>query len=186
MGSDGMTFLSPKPRQSRSLLTVLYPFQEYVWLFVIVCLFVVSVCFYTISKSEEELIPEMKLKHWSSPGASTWYSFGTLIGESITRDTKSDKAWALRIIVGCWIISAFILSAAYGGNLRAFFLTPSIEPPIDSMAEVVGNGLPWTMTVTGEEIETYLANTDIPLEKALWDGKTEVPYSHFPHEQVKK
>jgi len=180
-----MTFLSPKPRQTKSVLTALYPFDNYVWIALLCALATVPFFMLIASNFEESIIPKMKLSHWSSLGAASWYSFGTMIGESITRDTRSEGAWVLRSVVGGWIIAALILGAAYAGNLRAFFLTPSVDPPIDSMHDVVHNGLPWTMTVTGEEIETYLANTEIPIEKALWDGKTEVPYSHFPHEQVK-
>jgi len=184
MGSDGMTFLTPKPRQYRSVLTALYPFGIYVWIAALATLFLIPFFMWATSKAEEMIIPNAKLSHWSSWGAATWYSFGTFIGESITRDTRSEGAWALRFIIGGWILLAFILGAGYGGNLRAFFLTPKVEPPVDSLLDVVENGLPWTMTITGEEIETYLANSELPLEKRLWDGKTVVPYSHFPHEQV--
>ena len=76
------------------------------------------------------------------------------------------------------------MTAGYGGNLRAFFLTPKYTRPIENMQDVVDSGLPWTMTITGEEVETYLANTEVPLEKRLWEGKTVVPYSDFPHKEV--
>ncbi len=44
----------------------------------------------------EERIAKKNLSNWSNIGQASWYVFGTLIGESITRDTRSEGAWGLR------------------------------------------------------------------------------------------
>jgi len=73
-------------------------------------------------------------------GGAAWYAFGTLIGESITRDTRSEGAWALRFAIGVWILFAFVIGAGYGGNLRAFILKPTNKDPVDDLkVSVAGN-----------------------------------------------
>ncbi len=184
MGSDGLTFLSPKPRPYRSFFTISYPLGPVVWATVLALLLAIPLLMFTVSNVEERVIPGLRLRQWSLLGQAAWYAFGTLIGESITRDTRSERAWALRSVVGGWLLFSFILTASYGGNLRAFFMTPKYTEPVENMLDVVESGLPWTMTITGEEIETYLANTEEPVEQQLWAGKTVVPYSDFPHKEV--
>ena len=97
-----------------------------------------------MAQREESLLGR-RLRSWSTLRESSWYAFGTLIGESITRDTKSEGAWGLRsennsalmimtrkrvklsqlrLTIAVWILAAFLLTAGYGGNLRAFLLKP--------------------------------------------------------------
>ncbi len=68
-----------------------------VWLAVLVCLPIVQVVLYIVAKLEQGLIGR-ELRTWSKPGRAAWYGFGTVLGESITRDTKSEGAWALRLV----------------------------------------------------------------------------------------
>jgi hypothetical protein len=75
----------------------------------------------------EERLTKLSLRQWSSVSGAYWYAFGTIVGESITRDTKSEAAWALRLVIGSWLTTAFVFAAGYGGNLRAFLLSPSYE-----------------------------------------------------------
>ncbi len=89
-----------------------------------------------------------------------------------------------RTVTGGWLMSSLIITASYGGNLRAFLLMPKYTLPIENMKEVVESALPWTMVLYGEEVETYLEQSVDPVEKGFWDGKTVIPYNEFPLEQV--
>ena len=76
---------------------------------------------------------------------SAWYAYGTFMGESITRDTKSEKATALRIAIGVWILYCLIISNSYGGSLKAFLTSPQRTNPIDTLEQVIDSELPWEM-----------------------------------------
>ena len=52
---------------------------------------------YTLS-NEETRLSGVDLHNWSRMKEASWYCYGTIIGESITRDTKSEKAFALRSV----------------------------------------------------------------------------------------
>ncbi len=80
------------------------------WIAILVVLLVFQVCLWLVAKAEERqaaMIVAKKLsgrgpdrridlRQWSRMSGASWYTFGTLIGESITRDTKSEGAWGLR------------------------------------------------------------------------------------------
>ena len=56
-----------------------------------------SIAMYTLS-NEETRLSGVDLHNWSRMKEAGWYCYGTIIGESITRDTKSEKAFALRSV----------------------------------------------------------------------------------------
>ena len=49
--------------------------------------------------NEETRLSGVDLHNWSSMKEAGWYCYGTVIGESITRDTKSEKAVSLRFVM---------------------------------------------------------------------------------------
>ena len=96
MGSDGLTFLSPKPRPYRSFMTISYPLEPVVWASIVASLAFMTIAMFVVSNVEEYLVPGLRLNQWSRIKQSSWYAFGTLLGESITRDIKLKRAWGLR------------------------------------------------------------------------------------------
>ncbi len=93
---DGLTFLTPKPRPYRSFDSAMSPFQGAVWASIAGMLFTMAVFMFSVSNTEQSIVPYLTLKHWAMLGQALWYCMGTLIGENVTRDSKSDGAWALR------------------------------------------------------------------------------------------
>ncbi len=41
------------------------------------------------------------LSFWTHPGNTLWYCYAAMIWESVTRDTRSSDAWALRWKKSC-------------------------------------------------------------------------------------
>ncbi len=96
-----LVFLTRKPPRARNFFTIVLPLELAVWVAVSASLIVVPFSFWLIARGEEGLI-ERRLAHWSRLKEAFWYAFGTLIGESITRDTRSERAWGLRLGSGCY------------------------------------------------------------------------------------
>ena len=90
------------------------------------------------------------------------YTFGTLLGENVWNIPKQ-KIGLIRVTLGTWLIGCVIISASYGGELRAFLMTPNYEKEIDTMKDVLDSGLPWNLILYGEEIEGEMAGSDDPI-----------------------
>ncbi len=89
-----------------------------------------------------------------------------------------------RIIVGSWLVLSLIFSSSYGGNLRAFLMTPRFEQAVENMKDVINSDLSWSMVTYGEEVETYLENSEDPVEQAFWNGRTIIDFAEFPYDAV--
>ncbi len=156
------------------------------WAAIIVAFAAFQVCLWLVARTEQSIVQNENLKHWSVFSGASWYTFGTLIGESITRDTHSEGAWGMRLCIGVWLLAAFLLTAGYGGNLRAFLMNPPLDDPIDSLEGVLASGLPWEMGIYGEDVEMDMAQSEHPTMKAIWDGKIPVLSEKFGFKRVAK
>ena len=83
------------------------------------------------------------------------------------------------------MLFSFILTAGYGGSLRAFLLKPDFNDPIDNMADIVEGALPWNIVLYGVELDNYLETSPDPVVRQFWEGKTVVEYDDFPFQRVR-
>ena len=56
-----------------------------------------------------------------------------------------------RVLILTWLLSCFVLSAAYAGNLRGFLTNPKMTPEIKSLQQVLDSGLPYYYRNIGYE-----------------------------------
>lgn len=92
---DFLGWVSPSPTPQAKYLSLIAPFQPLIWLLGALSILVLAVVFYIVANLESEL-KGIDLNEWAHFKESAWYAFGTFIGESITRDTRSDAAPAMR------------------------------------------------------------------------------------------
>ena len=48
-----------------------------------------------------------------------------------------------RCVICVWLLFAFLITSGYGGNLRAFLMNPILEPPINTLDDMLSSGYPW-------------------------------------------
>ena len=77
-----------------------------------------------------------EILEWYTLSKAAWYTYGTLVGEAITRDLKSGSSKAMRIAIATWILYCFVISTGYGGTLKAFLSTPAFSNPINTLQQV--------------------------------------------------
>ena len=92
---DFLGWVSPNPAPQAKYLSLIAPFQPLIWLLTCLSVFVIAVVFWIVANFESRF-RGIDLEEWANLKASVWYCFGTFIGESITRDTRSDAAPAMR------------------------------------------------------------------------------------------
>ncbi len=84
------------------------------------------------------------------------------------------------------MLYAFIASASYSGNLRAFLSNPSTTEPIGTVEDVLASGLPWNMVLYGEEVESHLSLSPDPTLRRFWDEKEVALHETVPYERVRR
>ncbi len=89
-------------------------------------------------------------------------------------------------MTGPWLSLSLVLTAMYGGSLRAIMLKPEVSSTIETLADVVNSGLPWHMVLYGENIEHHLATKEDEVTKRFWTEKRVVEYNEYPIELVRK
>ena len=92
---DTLTFATPLPAPVSTVFTLVQPLTLAVWTGVGASFALVFLAMWATAREEEKAIAS-GLREWSEASRAAWYVFGTLIGESITRDTRSERANALR------------------------------------------------------------------------------------------
>ena len=63
------------------------------------------------------------------------------------------------------------------GELRAHLITPLHAAPVDTLEDILESGLRWEMVLYGDPAQDYMAETDDPVIKAIWEGKNVVEFS---------
>ena len=48
-----------------------------------------------------------------------------------------------RFLIGIWLLTGLLISAAFSGNLRGFLTNPGYYPKIDTLQKVLDSGLPF-------------------------------------------
>ena len=79
-----------------------------------------------------------------------------------------------------------VLSAGYGGSLRAFILNPPVPSAIRDLWGVLRSGLPWEMVLYGAEAEAFMEEYQEEPIKTIWAEKVEVPYEAVAFERVRR
>ncbi len=90
-----LIILSTYLNRFRSALTLLYPFNLTVWICMVLSLLFMQLMLPRVADLENRAMGT-GLTYWSSYSKAAWYLFGTLLGESITRDVNFRAQWAIR------------------------------------------------------------------------------------------
>lgn len=67
--------------------------------------------------------------------------FGSLLGQSVDMGKTSKNG--IRVLVGGWLIFAFIIGTAYRGNLTAALTLPKYPPRPETIEQLVDNAKMW-------------------------------------------
>ncbi len=92
---DYESFASPGPHPKSKIFAITSPFGAFVWLCVLLSVPAMGAVSYILANQEGRLLNKV-IKPWMFLGEAVWYAFGTLQGESITRDINITSIYALR------------------------------------------------------------------------------------------
>ena len=93
---DWEGWVAPNPEALPTYLSLIKPLQPLVWLLMVVTLVVVGISIHFLATREGNWNGRGCPHDWKTIRHTCWYCFGTLLGEAITRDTKSESLPGLR------------------------------------------------------------------------------------------
>ena len=87
--------MSPNPTPLPTYLSIIRPLQLLVWALILASLiampFVLN--WFVLVESQNVLATQEDVNHWLTLKKCSWYCFGVLLGESVTRETKRINAF---------------------------------------------------------------------------------------------
>jgi len=85
-----------------------------------------------------------------------------------------------------WLLFAFVMTAGYAGNLRAYLMTPDVEEPIETLADVFASGFKWDMFEYGGITNIVASSPEDEQLNKFWRGKEKVKFSSYLYDRVGK
>ncbi len=180
----------------RSFKSLFRPFDSTIWLIMCAFLVVTSFFFYILARIEHAICQSSV--YWTRIENSAWYTYGTFMGESITGTINSEQAWAIRyterdrgyvinfkvffprLIGAIWLWYSFIMTAAYGGALRAVLLNPGRKETVDTVKDIVDLSSTWRAVDYGDGFWSDMLRLGIDGMQEFHDGLERVKYKDFP------
>ena len=133
---DYLVFSAPNPSLLPKWLGLIYPFHYLIWILLGVSVFVFAFVTYAVARSEGAIKNEI-FKQWHSVYDASWYTFGTLMGETFELGEKQIRnSHAVRITVAVWVLYCLIITQGYAGSLKAYLTTPAYTDAIDTLEQV--------------------------------------------------
>ncbi|XP_069159789.1 ionotropic receptor 93a-like [Procambarus clarkii] len=131
-----MTFAMAKPLLPPRWQSLYHPFSGQVWAAVVGLLFLVPPTLLLVARLEVTITSE-EGEGRSPPGPLlvTQDVVGTLLGQDLTRRLPSRSS--TQIVVGAWLVLAFIVGTAYRGNLTAFLTVLKYPPRPENLEQLL-------------------------------------------------
>ncbi|ELT98320.1 hypothetical protein CAPTEDRAFT_91831 [Capitella teleta] len=104
----------------------LRPLEIYVWFYIIIALFIVTVVFWWIWFWTRELV-------FITKGDTFWYALGTVLQQGSPRSPRSCSG---RMLVAFWWFFAITVAAVYSGNLTASLAVTKLNIPYKTFADL--------------------------------------------------
>ncbi|XP_037782032.1 uncharacterized protein LOC119578535 [Penaeus monodon] len=149
-----ISFSMKKPEIQPQWQSLYYPLADQVWLAI---LMIVA----RIEASLLDLRDVMTLRNGYT------LMFGSLLGQSVDMGKTSKNG--IRVLVGGWLIFAFIIGTAYRGNLTAALTLPKYPPRPETIEQLVDNAKMVTIMPWGKDFKTYFKDSDSPVFEKLSD-----------------
>ncbi|XP_067131002.1 ionotropic receptor 93a-like, partial [Centruroides vittatus] len=145
------TFAIHAARPLDKTLILAKPFDVMIWICIPFSFLIILLTTYGIMKKENEYRNEQMTKF------STL--FWIILRSFLRQDTEIDRYVSItfRILIGCWILIAFVLTSAYVGTLPSFMVNPGTETipqTFQELAQSVKEGQ-YNITFFADSIEHY-------------------------------
>ncbi len=89
-----------------------------------------------------------------------------------------------RWIAGTWMSVGLVMSAGFGGSLRAHLTRPGLGRSLDTLTEVVSSGLPWEMIRYGGAGDDSARQSEDDHVRTIYRERILLPYEMYSFQRV--
>lgn len=141
-----ITFLSKQPGLSSRQWIIFSPFTLNVWSLILILFIILAITIQSFSRFNS-----------SNQSITFQDSLLQLVGIFLKQNIKRISCHAsLRPFYACWLMFALVMSNAYGGRFYSMLALPKMEPPIDTIEEVVQLAMVDRIRITSYKSGSYL------------------------------
>ncbi|KAG7178056.1 Ionotropic receptor 21a-like 8, partial [Homarus americanus] len=163
------TFCMLKPVLKPQFLSLYYPLADEVWASILAVLVLVPA---TIIMMNIMSIREVQDDRMDTQ-LVVQEVVRTLLGQDMSR-RLTRRSWA-RVIIGSWLVFAFIIGVAYRGNLTASLTIPKYPARPETLEQLVSVVKKVTMPPYGAQFRDFYSRSDSTVFKALAQRMDLVP-----------
>ncbi|XP_023213492.1 uncharacterized protein LOC111616293 isoform X2 [Centruroides sculpturatus] len=173
------TFTISAAKPLSKAVSLIKPFNKMVWIFILCSFVILLSTLYIVSMKETEYCNKEK------PEFCTL--FWILLRNFLRQDTRINRCFlnTFRILIGCWILIAFVLTSAYVGILPSYIVNPGTETIPETIEELTQSVIDGRYNITFFEFSDECRYFDrcpfdeyIPME-IITNNVTEIFYQNI-------
>ncbi|KAK7078940.1 hypothetical protein SK128_008809 [Halocaridina rubra] len=167
--NDPLTFCTTKPRPLNQALTLLRPFQLWVW----IGFFIVSLAMGPLYYLSCRVLPE---PNFSSTGSRSKKSLSLakaimkIYGSLLSQSDPWNAGDGSRVLAAAWIIFSLVTMTSYVANLIASYTLPALSPTLNTLQELVDSDFSWGIQNLGAADYQLFKSSEVPLYQKVFAG----------------
>ncbi|XP_076058553.1 ionotropic receptor 93a-like [Oratosquilla oratoria] len=152
-------FSMAKPELKPQWQSLYYPLTNEVWVAILAIVIFILLPLYVFSR-----IGRSSYDPARDVVEDTLLVVGTLFGQGLQQNLPNRTSY--RMLLGFWLIFAFIISVAYRGNLTASLTSPKYPPRAEDIFDLVHVGARVGIPSYGQHIKNFLLDSDSPVYRS--------------------
>ncbi|XP_068247429.1 ionotropic receptor 93a-like [Palaemon carinicauda] len=151
---SSVDFSFAKPEVKPQWQSLYYPLSPKVWISIVALIIIMVVLVSMFVRVSHSLEVNGKL----DTATAIQEMVGTLLGQSLSHSLP--KSQSRRVLIGSWMVFAFILGTAFRGNLIAYLTLPKYPPRPENLKELLRVAERITMPPYGKDFKAFFSQSD--------------------------
>ncbi|XP_064118708.1 ionotropic receptor 93a-like isoform X2 [Macrobrachium nipponense] len=151
---SSVDFSFAKPEVKPQWQSLYYPLSQGVWISTGVLLVIMAGLVITFVRVSDSFMEKNRL----DTGTALLETLGTLLGQNLSHGFPKSQSW--RVLLGFWMIFAFIFGSAFRGNLIAYLTLPKYPPRPENLKELLRVAERITMPPYGKDFKAFFSQSD--------------------------
>ncbi|XP_066966985.1 ionotropic receptor 93a-like isoform X3 [Macrobrachium rosenbergii] len=151
---SSVDFSFAKPEVKPQWQSLYYPLSHGVWISTGVLFVIMAGLVIIFVRVSDSFMDKNRL----DAGTALLETLGTLLGQNLSHGFPKSQSW--RVLLGSWMVFAFIFGSAFRGNLIAYLTLPKYPPRPENLKELLRVAERITMPPYGKDFKAFFSQSD--------------------------